>query len=317
MPTEKLSLTITEVLDNKRLDQALAVLCPQHSRSRLQNWIRSGYVTVDGLTLRQRDKVASGQSIQIEAEFEIEEEWEKEDIPLNILYEDEALIVIDKPPGLVVHPGAGNPRHTLLNALLYYSPQLAQVPRAGIVQRLDKDTSGLMVIALTPSTHTYLVDQLQKRLVKREYQAIVHGVMTAGGTVDEPIGRHHIQRKRMAVTGSGKQARTHYRVLRKFKAHTHVQLQLESGRTHQIRVHMAHIHYPVVGDPLYGGRKRIPKNCSNALKEKIAEFPRQALHACQLGLKHPLSGAYQTFTSAIPDDIQTLLTALDQDSNEK
>jgi 23S rRNA pseudouridine1911/1915/1917 synthase len=317
MPTEKLNLIVTEVLDNKRLDKALAVLCPQHSRSRLQSWIRSGYVKVDGRTLRQRDSVTMGQSIQIEAEFDVQEEWEKEEIPLNILHEDEEIIIINKPPGFVVHPGAGNPRHTLLNALLYYSPQLAQVPRAGIVQRLDKDTSGLMVIAKTPSTHTYLVDQLQKRLVKREYQAIVHGVMTAGGTVDAPIGRHHIQRKRMTVTGAGKTACTHYRVLKKFAAHTHVRLQLESGRTHQIRVHMSHIHYPIVGDPLYGGRKRLPKNCSNALKEIIAKFPRQALHACQLELKHPFSGERQSYSSVTPDDFQSLLAALEEDSSKQ
>jgi 23S rRNA pseudouridine1911/1915/1917 synthase len=313
MPTEKLTLTVPEELDGKRLDQALARLCPQHSRSRLQDWIRSAYVKVDGKTLRQRDSVSTGQSIQIEAEFEIQQEWEKQEMPLDIVHEEETLIIINKPPGLVVHPGAGNPGHTLLNALLFYSPQLEQVPRAGIVQRLDKDTSGLMVIARTPSTHTYLVEQLQKRNVKRQYQAIVHGVMTAGGTVDAPIGRHHIQRKRMAVTESGKPACTHYRVLNRFPAHTHVQLQLESGRTHQIRVHMAHIHYPIVGDPLYGGRQRLPKNCSSALKEKIAQFPRQALHACQLGLSHPLTGEVLTFSAPLPDDFRSLLSALEDE----
>lgn len=317
MPTEKLSLTVTEELNGKRLDQALASLCPQHSRSRLQTWIANGYVKVDDKILRQRDSVSAGQSIQLEAEFEVQASWEKEAIPLDIMYEDEAFIIINKPPGLVVHPGAGNPGHTLLNALLYYSAQLAQVPRAGIVQRLDKDTSGLMVIAKTPATHTYLVDQLQKRLIKREYQAVVHGVMTAGGTVDAPIGRHHIQRKRMTVSESGKPARTHYRVLKKFSAHTHVQLQLESGRTHQIRVHMAHIHYPIIGDPQYGGRKRIPKNCTNELKEVIASFPRQALHACQLTLTHPDSGEIQTYSSPIPDDFRALLNALEEDSAKK
>ncbi len=315
MQTEKLTLIVTEELEGKRLDKALAILCPQHSRSRLQSWIRSGFVTVDDRTLRQRDSVTSGQSILIDAEFEVQDEWEKEEMPLDILFEDEAFIILDKPPGRVVHPGAGNTSHTLLNALLYYSPQLAQVPRAGIVQRLDKDTSGLMVIAKTPSTHTYLVDQLQKRLVKREYQAIVHGVMTAGGTVDAAIGRHHIQRKRMAVTDSGKAARTHYRVLKKYPAHTHVQLQLESGRTHQIRVHMTHINYPLVGDPMYGGRKRIPKNCSETLKESITAFPRQALHACRLELTHPATGRNHEFSSPTPDDFQLLLNALEADSN--
>jgi len=317
MPTEKLSLRVTQELDNKRLDLALAALCPQHSRSRLQTWIRKGYVKVDGKALRQRDTVKFEQNILLEAEFEIQQEWKKEEIPLDILFEDEAVLVLDKPAGLVVHPGAGNPGHTLLNALLFHSPQLAQVPRAGIVQRLDKETSGLMVIAKTPSTHTYLVDQLQKRLVKREYQAIVHGVMTAGGTVDAAIGRHHIQRKRMAVTESGKPARTHYRVQTKYSAHTHVQLQLESGRTHQIRVHMSHIRYPIVGDPVYGGRKRIPKNCSNELKELIATFPRQALHARHLEFTHPLSARTESYTSKTPDDFQSLLVALQTDLEQK
>lgn len=316
MPTEKLTLTVPEELDGKRLDQALARLCPQHSRSRLQGWIRRAYVKVDDQTLRQRDSISTGQSIRIEADFEIQSEWEKEDIPLNIVHEDEEILVINKPSGLVVHPGAGNPGHTLLNALLFYSPQLEQVPRAGIVQRLDKETSGLMVIAKTPSTHTYLVDQLQQRYVKREYQAIVHGIMTAGGTVNAPIGRHHIQRKRMTVTESGKAAITHYRVLKKFPAHTHVLLQLDSGRTHQIRVHMTHIYYPIVGDPLYGGRKRLPKNCSSALKEEIAQFSRQALYACQLGLSHPLTGEALTFSVPPPDDFQSLLSTLEEEPGQ-
>ncbi len=310
MPTEKLTLIVPEELDGKRLDQALACLCPQHSRSRLQDWIRNGYVTVDTLRLRQRDNVTTGQTIQIEAELQIQQEWEKEDISLDIVYEDKEIIVLNKQAGLVVHPGAGNPRHTMLNALLYHSPQLERVPRAGIVQRLDKDTSGLMVIARTPSTHTYLVDQLQRRLVKRYYQAIVQGIMTAGGTVDAAIGRHHIQRKRMAVNESGKPAVTHYRVLTKFPAHTHIRLQLESGRTHQIRVHMAHIKHPVVGDRQYGGRQRLPKNCSATIREAITQFPRQALHACELGLRHPQTGESLTFSALPPDDFQSLLNTL-------
>lgn len=314
MPTEKLTFIVPEELAGKRLDLALAQLCPQHSRSRLQEWIRSGYVKVDDLRLRQRDSVTTGQSIHIEAEFETRQKWEKEDISLHIVHEDETFIIINKPAGLVVHPGAGNPRHTLLNALLYYSPQLEQVPRAGIVQRLDKDTSGLMVIALTPSSHTYLVEQLQQRLVKRQYQAVVHGIMTAGGTVDAPIGRHHIQRKRMVVTESGKAAVTHYRVLKKYSVHTHIQLKLESGRTHQIRVHMAHIRYPIVGDSTYGGRNRLPKNCSETLRQTIAQFSRQALHASELGLDHPRTGETMTFSALPPDDFQSLLKTLEDDS---
>ncbi|MFT5350297.1 MAG: 23S rRNA pseudouridine1911/1915/1917 synthase [Planctomycetota bacterium] len=313
MPTERLTLTVPEELDGKRLDQALAHLCPQHSRSRLQDWIRQGYVTVDEGALRQRDRVTSGQSIQIDAEFQIQQESEKEALPLNIVHEDKAFLILNKPAGLVVHPGAGNPRHTLLNALLYYYPQLEHVPRAGIVQRLDKETTGLMVIALDPSTHTYLADQLQQRLVKRQYQAIVHGVMTAGGTVNAAIARHHIQRMRMAVKESGRQATTHYRVLKKFASHTHVQLQLESGRTHQIRVHMEHIKYPIVGDPVYGGRNRLPRNCSDTLREKITQFSRQALHAVELGLVHPDTGEALTFTAPLPDDFQSLLSILENE----
>lgn len=313
MPTEKLSLSVPEELDDKRLDQVLAQLCPQHSRSRLQEWIRLGCVSVDGLRLRQRDKVNAGQLIRLEADYTVQLKFEKQDIPLNIVHEQEEFMIINKPPGLVVHPGAGNPANTLLNGLLYHSPQLEQVPRAGIVQRLDKDTSGLMVIALTPSSHTYFVDHLQQRLVKRQYEAVVHGLMTAGGSVDAPIGRHHIQRKRMAVKDSGKPALTHYRVLKKFTAHTHIQVNLETGRTHQIRVHMSHIRYPIVGDPTYGTRKRLTKNSSEQLRESIADFPRQALHARELGFAHPTSGEAMSFTVDLPEDFQSLIKALEND----
>ncbi len=213
-----------------------------------------------------------------------------------------------------MHPGAGNPKHTLLNALLYYNKQLEYVPRAGIVQRLDKDTSGIMVVAQTPIVHTYLVDQLQKRLVKREYQAIVFGVMTSGGSIDAPIGRHPTQRKRMAVVTNGKPAITHYRILKKYASFTQVQIQLESGRTHQIRVHLAHIHYPIVGDGVYAGRERLPKNASQYLRDAIQSFPRQALHASQLGLIHPVSKQEMVWTAPIANDIQTLLYVLDSES---
>lgn len=310
MPTEKLTLSVPAELDGRRLDQVLAQLCPQHSRSRLQEWIRLGYVVVDQEKLRQRDSVRSGQTIHLEAEFQALELYEKEEIALDVVHCDKEILVINKPVGLVVHPGAGNPRHTLLNALLHFAPALEHVPRAGIVQRLDKDTSGLMVIALTPTAHTSLVDQLQRRLIDRHYQAIVQGCMTAGGRVDAPIGRHRIQRKRMAVTANGKAAVTHYRVLHKFAAHTHILLKLESGRTHQIRVHMAHIHYPIVGDPLYGGRQRLPKNCPENLRQHLLEFPRQALHASDLALRHPQSGASLQFSVPPPADFQDLLEAL-------
>ena len=313
MPTEKLSFTIPEELSGKRLDQALSQLCPQHSRARLQEWIRQGFVRVDDSPRRPRDPVSPGQAIEIEAELPLVSHWESEDINLDIVYQDEEILVINKPAGLVVHPGAGNPRHTLLNALLYHETQLEQVPRAGIVHRLDKDTSGLMVVALTPTTHTYLVDQLREHKVQRQYQAIVQGVMTAGGSVDAAIARHHIQRKRMAVKDSGKHAVTHYRVVKKYPAHTHIRVQLETGRTHQIRVHMAHIRYPIVGDRVYGGRPRLAKQNSEQLKALLRTFPRQALHASELSLKHPLSGEEMSFAAPLPDDILALLEALDND----
>lgn len=314
MPTEKLKLVVPDELSGRRLDQVLSGLCPQHSRSRLQSWIRSGFVKVDEIQLRQRDIVNSGQVIDIEAEIEANRAFEKEAIPLEVIHEDESILVINKPANLVVHPGAGNPRHTLLNALLYHRPQLEQLPRAGIVQRLDKDTTGLMVIATTLQSHTFLVDQLQQRLVKRHYQAIVHGVLTAGGTVDAAIGRHSNQRKRMTVRESGKPAVTHYRVLEKFPAHTHVLLKLESGRTHQIRVHMSHIKHPIVGDPVYGGRTRVPRGCSQALLETLQSFSRQALHASELGLTHPASGETMSFKVDPPADFQFLLKALQDES---
>lgn len=316
MPIEQLSITAPLDLQGKRLDQALAVLCPQHSRSRLQSWIKSGYVTVDNTIPKQRYVIQGGETITICAEFEsADKTWAKQSIPLNIIYTDGDIIILNKPPGLVVHPGAGNPENTLLNALLYQFNELEQIPRAGIVQRLDKDTSGLMIIARTLTAHTYLVDQIQQRLVSREYQGIVAGVMTAGGTVDAPIGRHHIKRKRMAVVESGKPARTHYRVLKRFQAHTFVQLKLESGRTHQIRVHMAHIRHPLVGDPAYGGRQRFPKSSGPVLLEALQTFPRQALHACRLELVHPTTGMTVSWEAPLPDDMKSLLSLLETNGN--
>ncbi|MEX2353848.1 MAG: 23S rRNA pseudouridine(1911/1915/1917) synthase RluD [Gammaproteobacteria bacterium] len=316
MPIEELSLTIPAEMQGKRLDQALAELCPQHSRSRLQGWIKSGYITVNAMTPRQRDVVQGGETINIHAEIENPDRtWAREDIPLEIIHTDQDIIVLNKPPGLVVHPGAGNPEHTLLNALLYHTPELERIPRAGIVQRLDKDTSGLMIIARTLTAHTWLVDQIQNRQVTRQYQSIVSGVMTAGGTVEAPIGRHPIKRKRMAVVDNGKPARTHYRVIKRFQAHTFIQLNLESGRTHQIRVHMAHIRHPVTGDPVYGGRQRFPKSAGAPLLEALQKFPRQALHACRLELKHPASGETVSWEAPLPDDMTSLLTLLETNGN--
>lgn len=307
-----LKATVPAQLSGRRLDQALANLYPQHSRSRLQAWIAAGKVKVNDRILRQKDPVRAGQLIEILPDFASQVPLQAEPIPLDALHEDEAVLVINKPPGLVVHPGAGNPVHTLQNALLFHDAALNLVPRAGIVQRLDKDTSGVMIIAKTPAIHTYLVDQLQRRLIQREYLAIVTGVMTAGGRIEAPIGRHPVARQRMAVNRRGKPAATIYRVLKKYSYHTYVAVRLESGRTHQIRVHLAHIHYPVVGDPVYGGRKPVPRTLTAELRELILAFPRQALHASSLSIIHPLSRESMSWTAPLPPDIQTLLAALER-----
>lgn len=312
---DKLITIVPEELSGRRLDQVLANLYPQHSRSRLQAWINAGRVKVNNRTLRQKDAVKTGEQIEIAPLIDAQLECRAEDIPLDIVYEDAEVLVINKPPGLVVHPGAGNPSHTLQNALLFHDAGLARVPRAGIIQRLDKDTSGILVIAKTPEVHTYLVDQLQRRLIVREYQAIVAGVMTAGGKIEAPIGRHPVFRKRMAVTDNGKPALTHYRILKKYRHHTHILVRLETGRTHQIRVHMAHINYPVTGDPVYGGRKRLPKNISSGLRDVIQSFPRQALHASALTFIHPETREEMTWTTSLPADIQSLVDEIE--ANEK
>ena len=300
----------------QRLDQALAALFPDYSRSRLQGWIRAGQVRVDGRELRPRDKVDGGEAITLSAELEDETQAAAEPISLAVLHEDEEILVLDKPPGLVVHPGAGNPAGTLVNALLHHRPELRALPRAGIVHRLDKNTSGVMVVACTPGAHAALVRQLEARSVKREYEAVCAGVMTGGGTVDAPIGRHPVDRVRMAVREGGREAVTHYRVQARFRGHTHVLCRLETGRTHQIRVHMAHIRYPIVGDPVYGGRLAIPRGASPALAEALRGFKRQALHAARLELVHPGSGEPVRFEAPLPADLQALLDALKADAGQ-
>ncbi|WP_412828473.1 23S rRNA pseudouridine(1911/1915/1917) synthase RluD [Pseudomonas sp. DL] len=300
-------------LGGQRLDQIAAQLFPEHSRSRLAGWIKDGRLTVDGAVLRPRDIVHSGVQLVLEAEQEAQGEWLAQDIELEIVYEDEHILVIDKPAGLVVHPAAGHQDGTLLNALLYHVPDIANVPRAGIVHRLDKDTTGLMVVAKTLEAHTKLVAQLQARSVSRIYEAIVIGVITSGGTIDAPIGRHGVQRQKMAVVDAGKVAVSHYRVLERFRAHTHTRVKLETGRTHQIRVHMSHIGYPLVGDPVYGGRFRIPPVASQTLVQTLREFPRQALHARFLELDHPATGVRMKWESPLPEDFLWLLSLLRQD----
>jgi len=311
--TRVLEAQVPEALAGRRLDQVLAELFPDFSRSRLQQWVKSGCVEVDGQRLRPRDKLHGGERIVLTAQLVQETAFEPEPIPLDIVYEDEALLVINKPAGLVVHPAAGNWQGTLLNALLHHVPALAQVPRAGIVHRLDKDTTGLLVVAKTLEAQTSLVEQLQARSFTREYDAVVNGVLTGGGTVNAPIARHPVDRKRMAVVRSGKPAVTHYRVAERFRAHTHIKVQLETGRTHQIRVHMAHQRYPLVGDPVYGGRLRIPPASGEALMQMLRGFPRQALHASRLGLVHPQSGEYMEWQAPLPGDMQALLAVLRED----
>ena len=317
---DQLSAAIPEALAGKRLDQALAQMYPDFSRSRLQKWIKSGFVMVDGEQPRTRDTVYGGELVEIALEIQEETQWQPENIPLSIVYEDEAILVVNKPAGLVVHPGAGNLHGTLSNALLYYAPELKAVPRAGIVHRLDKDTSGLLVVARNHQAHHSLVQQLGERSVKREYLAIVQGVLTAGGTVDEPIGRHPKNRLRMAVLDpmrpgghTAKEAISHYRVESKFSFHTLVRVSLETGRTHQIRVHMAYLHHPLVGDPVYGGRFRRPAGCSDRLAQALQQFKRQALHATQLGLLHPQSGEPMLWQVQMPEDMQHLISLLENE----
>ncbi len=304
-----LAAVVPESCAGKRVDQVLAQVFHQYSRSRLQQWIRDGRVRVNGMVLRPRDKVAGGEQVEITAVLTEETRWEGEDLPLNIVYEDAALLVINKPPGVVVHPAAGHHTGTLVNALLHYAPELAKVPRGGIVHRLDKDTSGLMVVARTLESHNYLVGQIQLRRVQREYQALVFGEVVSGGRVEAPVGRHPVQRQRMAVTDTGKAAATQYRVLERFKGFTLIRAILETGRTHQIRVHMAHIRHAVVGDPVYG-RLRLPKGADEGLAAVLRAFRRQALHADRLTLQHPVSGETMQWQAPLPEDFSGVLAAL-------
>jgi 23S rRNA pseudouridine1911/1915/1917 synthase len=315
------TLTLTGIIPDDcaglRLDQALAQLFSDYSRGQITKWIKAGYILVDNKVLRPKDSVIGGEQVEINAEIEaVDEKWQAEAIQLDIIHEDQDILIINKPAGMVVHPGAGNHQGTLVNALLHHSPQLEGVPRAGIVHRIDKGTTGLLMIAKTLQAHNSLVSQLQARTVQREYQAIAMGVMTAGGTVDEPIGRHHIERKRMAITNSGKPAITHYRVEQRFRAHTHIRCKLETGRTHQIRVHMAHIRYPLLGDPSYGGRLRLPKGASEECQQALQNFKRQALHAGLLGFIHPKTEQEVAWRIDMPEDMQTILTTLANDMSQ-
>lgn len=306
----KQSVTVSDDQAGRRFDQIAAACFPDFSRARLQDWIREGFLLVDGASRKPKEKLYGGEELSLSVEVQSEARWEAENIPLDIVYEDDDILVINKPSGLVVHPAVGNYTGTLLNALLYHYPDNAALPRAGIVHRLDKDTTGLMVVARSLAAHTDLVAQLQDRTVHREYEAVVRGVMTGGGTVDAPIGRHPQSRLKMAVVRGGKPSVTHYRVLKRYKAHTHIRVNLQTGRTHQIRVHMSHQHFPLVGDDLYGGGLKLPKSCPAALEKVLRGFRRQALHARQLGLIHPVTGEYMEWEVPLTDDFQMLLDSL-------
>lgn len=301
-----------------RLDQALADLFPDYSRSRIKEWILEGAVTIDGEKVtKPREKVIVDQLVEISTILEEEVTSRPQDIALNIVYEDEHILVINKPADLVVHPGAGNMDGTILNALLFHCPDIANVPRAGIVHRLDKDTTGLMVVAKTVPAQTHLVAQLQAREITREYEAIVHGTLTAGGTVDANIGRHPQKRTHMAVTEIGRPSVTHYRIAEKFRSHTRLRLRLETGRTHQIRVHMAHVKHPLVGDPLYQGRPRPTKGASEEMQTVLKGFKRQALHAVKLELEHPVTSEWMQWYAPVPEDMVKLTEALRADTAER
>ena len=311
--TLKMKAVVTGELSGKRLDRALSILFPEHSRSRLQQWIKKGDVYVNNRIMRQRDPVKPGDCITIITALTVETSSGAEAIPLHVLYADGEMIVLNKPAGMVVHPGAGNSLHTLMNALLHYDPDLVRLPRAGIIHRLDKDTTGIMVVARNPGSHSYLVKQLQQRAIRREYLALVSGVMKSGGKVEKPVGRHPVQRTRMAVTDKGKPAVTHFRIQKKYPAHTLIRVQLETGRTHQIRVHMASLHHPVVGDPAYGGRTLLPRDLGESVRNALQGFRRQALHACALDLTHRITGVPCHWEAPLPDDFRLLLALLDNE----
>jgi 23S rRNA pseudouridine1911/1915/1917 synthase len=316
-PAERIECRIPADCAGMRLDQAMAVLLPAYSRSRLQRWLKSGQLRVDGRIGRPRDSVTGGETVSGELTLEPETVAVAQNIPLDIRYEDADLLVLDKPAGLVAHPAAGNRDGTLVNALLHRLPELATLPRAGLVHRLDKDTTGLLVVARSLRAHTALVEQLQARRIEREYLAVVDGVPVAGGTVDAPIGRHPVDRQRMAVVAGGKSAVTHYRVLRRFRAHALLRVKLETGRTHQIRVHMAHVRLPLVGDPVYGGRLRVPPNASARCIAAIRDFRRQALHAERLAFTHPATGERMEWRAEMPADLAALVSALREDYGDR
>ena len=307
---EILKIIIPNRMTGNRLDSSLSEMLPQYSRSKITAWIKAGDALINNKTFKPKDKVTKSEEVSLTLTEKQNNNWLAEDIPIQIIYEDHDIIVINKDFGLVTHPGAGNWTGTLANALLYYDSNLSKLDRAGIVHRLDKNTSGLMVVARNAKSQKYLVEQLQNHSVHREYSAIVYGHMIAGGTIDEPIGRDSRDRVKQAVSMSGKDAVTHYRAIDRFKSHTHVKAILETGRTHQIRVHLSHVGHSLIGDLMYGGRVRFPKKASEELKLALVNFKRQALHSKKLTLTHPISGDLMSWKAPLPDDMQKLLDDL-------
>ncbi|MFI4918874.1 MAG: 23S rRNA pseudouridine(1911/1915/1917) synthase RluD [Legionellales bacterium] len=309
-------MTVPRECHNQRVDSVIAHLIPEYSRSQISGWIKTGAVLLNQKACKPKDKALDGDQIEINVDVSsIDSTFsfcEAENIPLNVVFEDEDVLVINKPAGLVVHPGAGNREHTLVNALLYHAPLLQHLPRAGIIHRLDKDTSGLLIIAKNLIAHTSLIRQMQAREIQRHYITLVQGHIISGGTMDTAYGRHPRNRLKMAVTGQGRQAITHYSVKKQYNEYTLLDVRLMTGRTHQIRVHLSHINHSVVGDQLYGGRMRFPLHADDSLRALLQQFKRQALHACTLAFHHPKTNEELTFSAPLPDDFQLLLHALDQ-----
>lgn len=307
-PTRKSEIPASS--SGMRLDRALAELFPDYSRSTLQKWLKQGLIVVDDAIPAQRDRVQGGELVELTPPAERPVHWQPQAMDLDIVFQDEHVLVLNKPAGLVVHPGAGNPDGTLVNGLLHAFPDLAGLPRGGIVHRLDKDTTGLMVVARSESARLALVEQLAARCVRRTYAAVVQGMPVAGGCIDEPIGRDRQDRRRMAVSPGGKPAVTHYRVVQRFRAHALLKCRIETGRTHQIRVHLKHVGLPILGDPVYGGRGRLPPAANETLRTLLQNFRRQALHAEGLSFVHPHTGRQMTWSAQMPRDMHALCLAL-------
>lgn len=312
----KKQLTIPREYHNHRIDQVLASLLPEYSRSQISNWIKRETITINHKPCKPKDKVSDGDLIEIEVNFTPMDNnfnhCAPEEISLNIVFEDSELLVLNKPAHMVVHPGAGNKEHTLVNALLHHAPSLQHLPRAGIIHRLDKDTTGLLVVAKTLQAHTSLIRQMQAREIQRYYITLVQGHVISGGIIDTSFGRHPKNRLKMAVLQQGKQAITQYTIKKQYQDYTLLDVSLMTGRTHQIRVHLAHINHPIIGDPLYGGCTKIPVHATNELRTLLQQFKRQALHACTLSFHHPQTGKKLTCTAPIPDDFSFLLNTLDE-----